>query len=211
MSCDINYKNLKKIEADISKISNVNLMIVTKNRSVDTVRELILNGYKIYGENKVQEANVKFQNLQKLHDIHLHLIGPLQSNKVKVALNLFDTIQTIDRPKIINEICKFDLSLIKTKSFFIQVNIGKEEQKSGVKPDDLKTIYELAKVNNLNIVGLMCIPPNNNSPEIYFKKMIDLRDELDKNLQLSMGMSGDYKTALKFDTNLIRIGSLLFN
>jgi len=211
MSCDINYKNLKKIEADISKISNVNLMIVTKNRSVDTVRELILNGYKIYGENKVQEANGKFQNLQKLHDIHLHLIGPLQSNKVKVALNLFDTIQTIDRPKIINEICKFDLSQIKTKSFFIQVNIGKEEQKSGVKPDDLKTIYELAKVNNLNIVGLMCIPPNNNSPEIYFKKMIDLRDELDKNLQLSMGMSGDYKTALKFDTNLIRIGSLLFN
>ena len=137
------------------------MLIVTKNRPQNLILSLIKEGFNLFGENKVQEANEKFSSIEE--NYKLHLIGPLQTNKVKLAMSLFDTIQSIDRPKLIKEIAKYiksDMN-IKTKEFFIQVNIGEEDQKSGVLPKYAKELYNTAIMNNLKIVGLMCIPPIN--------------------------------------------------
>ena len=140
------------------------------------------------------------------------MIGPLQSNKVKNALKIFDVIQSIDRFSLVDEISKQKNKLpsAKTKNFFIQVNIGEEVQKSGVQKKDLKDLYDYSVSKNLEICGLMCIPPNIIDPSNYFKEMIKLRDSINKDLKLSMGMSNDYKIALNFQSDIIRIGSLIF-
>ena len=191
------------------------LLIVTKNRSIDDIVEFINLNQKNFGENRVQEAKKKFidTGLKDKYALHLSLIGPLQSNKVISALTIFDTIQSIDRFKIIDEIFKGLKSGIKirTKNFFIQVNIGLEEQKSGVNPCDLKEIYQYALNHDLSIEGIMCIPPNHSNPEIYFKKMIDLKNNINPNFKVSMGMSNDYQLALACGSNILRVGSLLFN
>jgi len=207
----INFNSLKLIENDIAQFKNVELMIVTKNRDIDIIKSLIKNNYRIFGENKVQEAKEKYESLEQINDLKLHLIGPLQTNKVKVAVNLFDNIQSIDRPKLIHEICKYDRNQIKTKNFYIQINIGREKQKSGVLPEQLNDLYDLAIIKKLNVIGLMCIPPNNDQPEIYFEKMLELKNKLNKSLLLSMGMSDDYRKALSYSTNMLRIGSKIFN
>ena len=182
-------------------------MIVTKNRSLNDVNDLISMGHTIFGENRVQEAQEKYGNNSS---IELHLIGPLQTNKVKTALHLFDVIQTIDRKKLIDSIHKNMHSDIKTKSFFIQVNIGREKQKSGVIIENLNSIYDYSMKKNLYIQGLMCIPPAKKDPRIYFEKMIEIRNNLNPNLLLSMGMSSDYEIALECKTNIVRIGSSIF-
>lgn len=187
-------------------------MIVTKNRSQQDVNELIKNGFNLFGENKVQEAQLKYQPINPFGKYELHLIGPLQSNKVKNAIKIFDAIQSIDRFSLVDEIDKQlkKLPTIKTKNFFIQVNIGDEDQKSGVHKKDLQDLYNYSLSKNLNIKGLMCIPPNNVDPTDYFKEMVKLRDNINKNLKLSMGMSNDYEIALKFQSDIIRVGSLIF-
>tara|TARA_B100000989_G_C19468716_1_gene439638 strand:- start:291 stop:923 length:633 start_codon:yes stop_codon:yes gene_type:complete len=208
---EINFNQLNEINQTLIKYPKAKLQIVTKNRSIEIIEELINNGYSLFGENKVQEANEKFKNINN-PNLELHLIGPLQTNKVKLALRLFDTIQTIDRIKLVNEIAKFQSkSTNKTKSYFIQINIGKEVQKSGVDPDDLKELYDFCIEKRLYIVGLMCIPPPDKHSEYYFNEMRRLRDNLDKNLSLSMGMSGDYKISLECGSNLIRVGSKIFS
>ena len=162
--------------------SDCRVMVVSKNRPVDLIRSAINSGQRLFGENKVQEASSKFLELRKEYDdIDLHLIGPLQTNKTKLALDTFDTIQSIDREKLINEIIKKRTDLDRTKDFFIQVNIGKETQKSGINPEDLENFYRYCISNKIN-----------------------------KELLLSMGMSGDYMDALKIGSNLIRIGSAFF-
>ena len=207
---NINFEQLKKVELKVKEYSNASLLIVTKNRPQNLILSLIKEGFNLFGENKVQEANEKFSSIEQ--NFKLHLIGPLQTNKAKLALTLFDTIQSIDRPKLIKEIAKHiksDIN-IKTKEFFIQVNIGEEDQKSGVLPKYAKELYNTAILNNLKIVGLMCIPPINEEPHKYFEKTCTLRDEINPDLMLSMGMSNDYDIALSFNSNLVRVGSRIF-
>ncbi len=208
----INYDELNKINKKIKDYPKSSLLIVTKNRPQNLVKSLIDKGYLLFGENKVQEAESKYYNLINNKNLKLHLIGPLQTNKVKTALSLFDTIQTIDRPKLIKEISK-QIKLnknLKTKNYFIQVNIGEESQKSGIVPSETKNLYELALSENLNVTGLMCIPPISHNPSIYFKKMNELRQFIDPKFKISMGMSNDYETALINHSDLIRIGSRIF-
>ena len=183
------------------------------NQSQEDICQLIKKGYKTFGENRVQEAKKKYFNLFSQFKFNLHLIGPLQTNKVKEALTLFDTIQTIDRKKLIDEIIKASskIKIVKTKNYYIQINIGSENQKSGIEKNLTKDFYEYMLSNNLNISGLMCIPPNTDDPSEFFQEMDEIRSSINPNLKLSMGMSNDYKFALKKNSNLIRIGSMIFN
>ena len=208
----INFQELVTINDHLKAYSRANLLLVTKNRNPETIKRLIELGYHNFGENKVQEAKEKFSSIHDAN-VKLHLIGPLQTNKVKMSLQLFDVIQTIDRQKLVIEINKqiFNQNFpIKTKYFFIQVNIGREAQKSGVMPEDLKDLYDFSIMKKLNIFGLMCIPPVNQNPKEYFLEMRNLRDQLNKSLKLSMGMSDDYQMALTCGSDLVRIGSRIF-
>jgi uncharacterized pyridoxal phosphate-containing UPF0001 family protein len=126
-------------------------------------------------------------------------------------MKIFDVIQSVDREKLVKEISKNHSELLRTQKFYLQINIGKEDQKSGVFPEQTKTLYDYAVEQGLNIVGFMCIPPNDKEPDTYFHQMIELKNSINPNLLLSMGMSGDYQSALKYQTNCIRIGSLFFN
>ena len=207
----INSEQLKEVDLKVKEYPNASLLIVTKNRPQSLVKLLISKGYNLFGENKVQEAKEKFSSLEH-KNFDLHLIGPLQTNKVKLALTLFDTIQSIDRPKLIKEIVKqinSDIK-IKTNDYFIQVNIGQELQKSGVLPNEAKELYNFAISKNLKITGLMCIPPFDDEPNEYFEKMCILRDDINPKLKLSMGMSNDYEIALSINSNLVRVGSRIF-
>jgi pyridoxal phosphate enzyme (YggS family) len=208
----VNFQQLLLVKEKLSNFKNSELMVVTKNRTSDDVETLIQQNQLIFGENKVQEAQKKFLNISN-NRIKIHLIGPLQTNKVKIALNLFDTIQSLDREKLIIEIANHlnkNSEKIRTKNFFIQINIGQEEQKSGVAPESALALYQLALINKLNVVGLMCIPPKNDDPKFYFKKMVELKNKLNQNLKLSMGMSEDYLEALECGSDIVRIGSKIF-
>ena len=209
----INFNNLSKIHSYLNDFPTSDLLIVSKNQSQEDICQLIKKGYKTFGENRVQEAKKKYFNLFSQFKFNLHLIGPLQTNKVKEALTLFDTIQTIDRKKLIDEIIKASskIKIVKTKNYYIQINIGSENQKSGIEKNLTKDFYEYMLSNNLNISGLMCIPPNTDDPSEFFQEMDDIRSSINPNLKLSMGMSNDYKFALKKNSNLIRIGSMIFN
>ena len=208
----INYQNLEKIKSTIAKFKKTQLLIVTKKQSLEDIIELINKGQCSFGENRVQEAKSKYFNLRADNDFLLHLIGPLQTNKIKEAMKIFDVIQTVDRMKLVDEISKnlVDQSEIRTNEFYIQVNIGNEEQKSGVHKDNLRELYESSISKKLNIKGLMCIPPNIVDPTKYFREMVELRDNLNKSLKLSMGMSTDYECALKNQSDIIRVGSFIF-
>ena len=205
----INYKALNQINADLEG-KKAKLLIVTKTRSQDDIFELIESGYRDFAENRVQEAYMKYSKITAHTKINLSLIGPLQSNKVKQALNLFDTIQSIDRSKIVDEIIKYKDVKTKTKNFFIQINIGEEPQKSGVLPENFNEFYYYCKSKGLEISGIMCIPPLNKDPRYFFEKMLKIRKNIDDHLTLSMGMSSDYKIALDLNSNEIRVGSLIF-
>ena len=208
---EINYDELKKVKTNVGKYPNSSLLLVTKNRPQSLIKLLIENGHLLFGENRVQEAKEKFSNLDE-NNIELHLIGPLQTNKVKSALSIFDTIQSIDRPKLVKEISKQICSSdkLKTKNYYIQVNIGEESQKAGTSINETRDFYQYAISENLEISGLMCIPPYKEKPNNYFKKMIELRDNINPKLKLSMGMSNDYEVALSYQSDLVRVGSRIF-
>lgn len=208
----INYQNLAQIKSTIANFKETQLLIVTKKQSTEDIIELICMGHYVFGENRVQEAKSKYTGIRPHHNFSLHLIGPLQTNKTEEAMKIFDVIQTVDRKKLVDEISKnlVNQSELRTNEFFIQVNIGNEEQKSGVHKDNLRELYEYAISKQINIKGLMCIPPNIDDPTIYFNEMVKLRDNLNKGLKLSMGMSADYKYALNNQSNIIRIGSFIF-
>ena len=204
------YKEVNSLISD--SYPSAKLMIVSKNRSLSSINQALNEGAVLFGENKVQEADLKFEGIRrKFPNIDLHLIGPLQTNKVKQAMKVFDVIQSVDREKLVKEIAKYNLETTRTKKFYIQINIGKEDQKSGIDPEKAKTFYDYSINLNLNIIGLMCIPPNNKDSDFFFKKMLQIRDSVNPNLLLSMGMSGDYLTALNNHTNIIRIGSKFFH
>lgn len=187
-------------------------MIVTKNQSIEDIETLISKGFRLFGENRVQEAMQKYENLQAYEKLELHMIGPLQTNKVKIALKIFDTIQSVDRHSLVDQISKeSSKKKCRTGEYYIQVNIGDEKQKSGVPVKDLFDLYEYSLGKKLNITGLMCIPPNIQDPSEYFEQIKKIRDKIDKKLKLSIGMSNDYKIALSYESNMIRIGSLIFS
>ena len=211
----INKENLAQIVDKLSRFNEAELLIVTKNQSQKDIFDLLNMGYFSFGENRVQEAVSKYTNelINNFKNLKLHLIGPLQSNKSKIALETFDTIQSIDRKKIVDTISDIldNESEVRAKDFFIQVNIGKEKQKSGIDPEDIIDFYQYCQKKNLNVKGLMCIPPNDLQPEKYFLELKILKEKIDSNLLLSMGMSQDYDIALKFDSNIIRVGSKIFS
>ena len=209
----INFKILDQIKSNLKKFDKADLLIVSKNQTSNDVQELINQGFKIFGENRVQEASKKFGNIVNIEKIELHLIGPLQTNKVKDALILFNTIQSIDRKKLVDTIAKVSTSLKnkKTNSYYIQVNIGSETQKSGVSQSDVADLYRYAIDKGLKVIGLMCIPPIGSNSEIFFKEMNAIKNKINPKLFLSMGMSNDYLVALNHKSNLIRVGSLIFN
>ena len=208
----VNIKIFNEIKSLLSNYKNSKLLVVSKNRSREDIERLMIDGANLFGENRVQEAKSKFTSeLYEKYNYELHLIGPLQSNKTEDALKIFDTIQTIDRRKLVDTISKLKNKIqFKTKSFYIQINIGEEEQKSGIKLKELNNLYNYSLEKNLNIVGLMCIPPLNSDVNFYFNKMLETKDKLNNKLLLSMGMSDDYETALKCGSNMIRIGSKIF-
>ena len=171
---------------------------------------LIEYGHLEYGENKVQEAITKWTNIKLANsNIKLHLIGKLQTNKVKFALKLFDYIHSVDSKKLAKKIADEELKQNKKIKIFLQVNIGDEVQKSGINKDYLNDLYSYCKNLNLDVVGLMCIPPADDKSEIFFKEMALLTKKLDLK-ELSMGMSADYIGAAKNSATYIRIGSNIF-
>jgi pyridoxal phosphate enzyme (YggS family) len=205
-----NYKTIKEEIINIKK--DTNLLVVTKNQNFDKIKELMNIGQYDFAENKVQEANEKWSEVLKSNkNIQLHLIGKLQSNKAKDAFSLFNFIHTLDNEKLANKFCELEKNSTKKIKFFIQVNIGDEDQKNGIKIDLLKDFVNLCKYDlKLDVIGLMCIPPKDLDPESFFNKMRSLSTE--NNLkELSMGMSSDYKLAIKCGSTFVRIGSSIFS
>jgi pyridoxal phosphate enzyme (YggS family) len=206
--------NLNLIKEDLkSKINNyqnVKIIAVSKTFPMEAIIPLIEYGHLEYGENKVQEAITKWTEVKLAKpNIKLHLIGKLQTNKVKFAIKLFDYIHSVDTKKLAKKIADEELKQNKKIKIFLQINIGNEEQKSGINKDYLNEFYLYCKNLNLNVVGLMCIPPAEDRSEIFFKEMALLTKKLDLK-ELSMGMSADYIKAAKNSATYIRVGSKIF-
>ena len=206
-----NIEKYNEIRENLEKHNNSGKIVaISKNHPVESVLEAIKQGVYIFGENRVQEAKNKFVKIKKDNPkIELHLTGPLQSNKVKDALMLFDVFHTVDREKIAREFSKHQ-DLLLSKKIFLQVNIGKEKTKSGIYPEETKDfLYFLKNEMNLHISGLMCIPPFESDPVYHFKKLKLLANDNNIN-ELSIGMSDDYDKALQFNPTYIRLGTILF-
>jgi pyridoxal phosphate enzyme (YggS family) len=207
-------KNLIYIEDLIKSTVNGNklpkIIAVSKMFSIDKILPLVEYGHIDYGENKVQEALDKWTEIKlKKTTIKLHLIGRLQTNKVKFALKIFDYIHSLDSEKLANKIADEQEKQGKKPKIFIQVNIGNEDQKSGIHKDKLVDFYKFCKDLNLDIVGTMCIPPNDENTENYFSEMNRINQSLNFE-NLSMGMSGDYLDAIKNNATYVRLGSKIF-
>jgi len=205
------FNKFNEINDFLKKTNNpAKIIAISKNHPIESIYEAINSGVYIFGENRVQEAQTKFEKIrQNFKNIELHLTGPLQSNKVKVAISLFDVFHTLDREKIAREFSKYKDQLIK-KKIFLQINTGKEKTKSGIFPEDTKDfLYFLKNEMQLSICGLMCIPPIDDDPVPHFSKLKFLANE-NKINELSIGMSADYEKALQFNPTYIRLGTLLF-
>ena len=205
------YNKINSNIATIKPEQNVNIIAVSKTFPLEHIKPLIDHGHAHFGENKVQEANAKWSLIKTQNkNLKLHMIGKLQSNKAKDAVKLFDYIHSLDSQKLADALAKHQASLNKSLNYFIQVNIGNEIQKSGIPVGELDPFYNYCKNEiNLNILGLMVIPPNDNNPEKYFKSV----NELNKSLalkDLSMGMSADYIEAIRNGSTFIRVGSSIF-
>ena len=201
------FENIKSIINN----NNIKIVAVSKTFSYDHIRPLVDHGHVHFGENKVQEAYSKWREIKKDQpNIKLHMIGKLQSNKAKEAVNLFDYIHSVDNPKLAKLLAKEEQKVNKKLNYFIQVNIGNEEQKSGININVLdEFFYYCTKDLNLNIIGLMAIPPNDGTEKIYFKSLMELNKLLGLK-ELSIGMSADFEVALNYETTFVRIGSSIF-
>jgi len=196
--------------------SNVNhdrlpkIIAVSKTFPIENILPLVEYGHIHYGENKVQEALDKWSDIKSQNDrIKLHLIGKLQTNKVKFALKIFDYIHSLDSEKLANKIADEQAKQGKKPKIFIQVNIGDEEQKSGINKERLDDFYKFCKNLNLDVIGTMCIPPNDQNTKKYFVEMNKINQELNFK-ELSMGMSEDYLEAVKNNATYVRVGSKIF-
>ena len=205
-------KNLVYIKNKIKKTANKlpTIIAVSKTFSQENIIPLLEFGHKNFGENRVQECAEKWRNLkQDYEDIKLHMIGKLQTNKVRDCLKYFDFIHSVDSKKLAKKICDEQIKINKTIKIFIQVNIGGEEQKSGINKNNLEELIVFCKKLKLNLIGLMCIPPINGDTNKYFSEMSFLKTKYNLD-DLSMGMSSDYLDAIKFGSSFIRIGSKIF-
>ena len=201
-------ENIKKLRTN--NLSKPEIICVSKTFSIDHLKPLIDHGHVHFGENKVQEAEEKWSRIKRENsNLKLHMVGKLQSNKAKKAVQLFDFIHSLDNLKLADVLSKREIELNKKLSYFIEINIGDESQKSGISPDDAKDFLKYCtKEINLNVIGLMVIPPNDNNPNKYFEKISKLNSNLGLE-HLSMGMSSDYEMAVKFNSTFLRIGSAI--
>jgi pyridoxal phosphate enzyme (YggS family) len=204
--------NITKAEQDASRAAGtVTLVAVSKTFAADDIRPVIEAGQRVFGENRVQEAQSKWPALrEEFPDLELHLIGPLQSNKTKEAVALFDVIETVDREKIAAELAKEIEKQGKAPHLYVQVNTGLEEQKAGIDPREaVAFVARCRSVHGLSIEGLMVIPPFDENPGPHFALLEKLAQEAGVE-KLSMGMSGDYETAVRFRATSVRVGSAIF-
>jgi pyridoxal phosphate enzyme (YggS family) len=204
----------KEIQSNIINLDTITkspkIIAVSKTHPIASILPLINHGHLDFGENKVQEAIDKWSDIKnKKNSIKLHLIGRLQTNKVKFALKIFDYIHSLDSEKLANKISDEQIKQGKKPKIFIQVNIGNEEQKSGINKERLDDFYKFCKNLNLDIIGTMCIPPNNGNTEKFFFEMSKVNQKLNFT-ELSMGMSGDYLEAIKNRATYVRVGSKIF-
>ena len=207
-------ESFKKIKSNIENLKptkQVNIVAVSKTFSLEHIKPLIDYGHTHFGENKVQEAKSKWQEYKKKNqNLNLHMIGKLQSNKAKNAIELFDYIHSLDSQKLADILSKTQKNTNKFLKYFIQVNLANETQKSGISVNELDGFLDYCtREKNLEVLGLMILPPNNDNSKKYFQ----LLDNLNKNLalkELSMGMSSDYLEAVKFNSTFVRIGSQIF-
>lgn len=191
-------------------VSQVTLVAVSKMQPADKIHEALRAGQRVFGENRVQEARERWGELKKEYpDITLHLIGPLQTNKARDAVALFDVIETIDRPEIARAVSKEMKKQNRVLPCFVQVNTGAEEQKAGVLPQDLDSIIQICREEDLSIKGLMCIPPVDEPPALHFAFLRKLAQEHGLS-DLSMGMSADYERAVALGATYIRVGTGIF-
>ena len=213
-----NIKNLIYIQNEIkSKIFeykikdyNPNIIAISKTFKIDHILPLIKYGHIHFGENKIQEAMDKWSEIKNENiQIKLHMVGKLQTNKVKFAIKIFDYIHSVDNIKLAKKISDEQKKNNKKPKIFIQINIGNELQKSGIRKKEIKFFYNYCKELGLDVIGTMCLPPNDNKTEIYFSEMKKLNQGLGLN-EISMGMSGDYLIALKYHSTFLRIGSKIF-
>jgi len=210
-------KNLTEIQDTINKQINEiylskkpKIIAVSKTFKSEKIEPLLEHGHKDFGENKVQEALLKWTDLKvKYKDINLHLIGNLQSNKVKGALKIFNFIHSLDKESVAIKISKVQKELNVRPKIFIQINIGNEEQKSGLPVQNLEKFYKFCKDLDLNIIGFMCIPPFEEDPIRYFMRMNFLQKKFNLS-ELSMGMSSDFLHAIKYNASYLRIGTRIF-
>ena len=205
------YETINQEIKNYSSNNLVNFIVVSKGRSFDEIQKIINSGHLHFGENRVQESIDKWEKILKINtSIKLHLIGKLQTNKVKEVIKLFSYVHSLDNDKLALKISVEENNYKKKLFHFVQVNLGEESQKSGISKQDLSNFIKYCKNDlKLNIIGLMCLPPINEDSERYFKELRQLA--IDNNLkELSMGMSNDYISAIKNGSTFIRIGSAIF-
>ena len=211
MSIITNFEKIKQEIKDNSPNNEIEVIAVSKTFSMEHIMPLVEYGHKHFGENKVQEAEKKWKELKKkINNLSLHMIGRLQSNKAKKAVELFDFIHSLDSEKLAKELSKRQKEKDRNLGYFIQINLGSEEQKGGIEIGELKNFNDYC-VNelNLSVLGLMAIPPNDNNPEKHFKKISELNKQLNFRY-LSIGMSNDYLKAINYGASHVRIGSSIF-
>tara|TARA_E500000178_G_C16995659_1_gene743051 strand:+ start:805 stop:1455 length:651 start_codon:yes stop_codon:yes gene_type:complete len=211
---NIIVERFNKIKSNLSNVKtdkNVKIIAISKTFPINHIQPLIDYGHNHFGENKVQEALSKWRDIKKIKpDLKLHMVGKLQSNKAKNALEIFDYIHSLDSQKLADVLSKNQKILNKSINYFIQVNIGNENQKSGIPLKEVDAYYDYCtKENNMKVLGLMAIPPNDGNTEKYFKVLSELNSSLGLK-ELSMGMSSDYILAANFKSTYLRIGSSIF-
>ena len=210
---NIIIERFNKIKANIDEIKpkkKIKIVAVSKTFDLNHIKPLIDHGHDHFGENKVQEALAKWKEIKILKpNLKLHMVGKLQSNKAKSAVEIFDYIHSLDNQKLADILSNTQKNKNKSLKYFIQVNIGNEDQKNGINPNKLKTFYKYCLDKDLDVIGTMCLPPISEDPEKYFMRMNYLNKDLGLN-ELSMGMSADYISAIENNATFIRVGSKIF-
>ncbi len=207
-------ERFNKIQSNIFKINNTNnvkIIAISKTFSLEYIKPLIELGHNHFGENKVQEAETKWSQIKKeKNNLRLHMVGKLQSNKAKKAVEIFDYIHSLESQKLADTLSKCQNDIKKSINYFIQVNIGNESQKAGIKYNEVDQFYSYCtREKKMNVLGLMAIPPNDENTEKYFKSLSELNSSLGLK-ELSMGMSSDFMKAINYKATYLRIGSAIF-
>ena len=204
-------KRINKTEVSFSRpIGSTKLIAVSKVQPNDKIKSVLDEGHRVFGENRIQEAQSKWPNFKQNYDhVELHIIGPLQTNKTRVAMELADSIHTLDRLKLAKNVARLAQDLGKCPELFVQVNTGDEPQKSGVLPKETELFVKECLNMDLPVIGLMCIPPINEEASLHFALLKKISENCGLS-QLSMGMSGDFEKAISFGATHIRVGSAIF-